>query len=163
MTELTQSQKVINILSQSLHLRFNEATDAAAGISEDEHNRRHYLWVSGMLAGIAFAMDYPRLAVQAGKLARTDEKTREFALPFVVDALARHMGDEMWPLTPSEKKLAALADAVRDHDPKYFVNPLGVRVQFSTDGVLSWVDKQQGEYPLETWLDTYTWDDSETL
>ncbi len=160
MVELADHQKIVNVIAQALHLRHSEATDAANGITEEEHRRRHYVWVSGVLAGMQLSMDYPKLAVRAWGKVKAAEESREFTLPMVADALAQMITDNVWPITADETKLRVLADKVSDG--KFNVDTGKDKAAFTDDGVLTWVEKGEREYPLETWHETWEdWADAE--
>ncbi len=150
--------KIINLISQSMHLRFDESVDQSAGITQGEHQRRHYLWVSGLLAGLAFAADYPNLAMSALSKVRAHPDSHEFALPFVADFLAREIGEQVFD--KGQKDLATYLNLKRDVIlGARQTETVPVKAVFSNDGVLTWEDKKPGEYPLETWRDQ--WEDWE--
>lgn len=150
--------KIINLISQSMHLRFDESVDQAVGITQGEHQRRHYMWVSGVLAGLAFAADYPKLAMFSLAKVREHQDSHEFALPFVADFLAREIGERVFD--KGQKDIAVYLNLSRDVIlGARQTETLPIKAVFSEDGVLSWVEKQPGEYPLETWRDK--WEDWE--
>lgn len=159
MTEPSNYDKIIAIISQGLHLRWSEEWDAAHGITQEEHNRRHYIWVSGVLAGIELLADYNKLGAIVYKTVKADDKTKEFQLPSVADFLARQISDTLLPLKPSQDRLEEIAQQVtvgaRNTD---VVNTKPV---FADDGTISWAEKRPGERPLETWHET--WEDWEQV
>lgn len=150
--DVSRYKKVLDVLNESVHLRWTEAFDSAHGISEGEHKRRHYTWISGLITGIAFAMEYPKLAVRIGQLVRNQKEAEELHLEFVTDWLARYVGEAGWPVEQKPELLKALREAYAPENVDS-----GAKAVFSDEGVLTWVERSQGEFPLETYHET--WED----
>ncbi len=62
----------------------------------------------------------------------------------------------MYPLEPDETALKIIADKYTSRK----VEVTKAKTVFSDEGVLSWVEKGEHEYPLETWRETWEdWND----
>ena len=160
MTEPTNFDKCMAIISQGLHLRWSEEYDAAHGITQEEHNRRHYIWVSGVLTGLQLLADYNKLGASVFKIVKSDEKSKEFVLPFTADFLARQLGDTLVGLKPSQDRLEEIANQVTVGARNTRIE--AVKAEFGDDGQLTWAYKKAEERPLPTWRDEFEeWEEAE--
>lgn len=150
---------LVNTLNECVHMIWDEQTEQAHGITQDEHERRHHTFVLGMLIGLRMSIEYPKTTLRAAKIhrdLRPADMPPDTLVTKMADMTAEAIGMTLWPqeYEADFEKLKAVADNL----PPAAVRSTSLPV-FDAEGHLTWSVKPRNKWPFPSMHEQYeTWE-----